>query len=105
MEKHLKKMHKDKQDSLNRETQLSATNRSRHNKIAAKKVGKNQMLPKAPASSESESELDIRAASVIQSDRETIFGDKHLGPWAHESDGKFGSISLYDDYGDEANAD
>lgn len=43
--------------------------------------------------------------AVIQSDRETLFGDKYVGQYRREFDGKFGSIPLYDDYGDEAGAD
>lgn len=48
---------------------------------------------------------DTREQSVIQSDRETIFGDKYVGQYRREFDGKFGSIPLHDDYNDEADAE
>jgi hypothetical protein len=41
---------------------------------------------------------------VVQSPFETRFGDKYLGYMARDK-GKYGSISLYDDYGDESNLD
>jgi hypothetical protein len=47
-----------------------------------------------------ENEID----DVVQSPFETRFGDKFLGYFAREK-GKYGSISLYDDYGDESNSD
>ena len=40
-----------------------------------------------------------------QSFDETRYGDKYLGQMRREFEGKFGSLPLYDDYGDEANAD
>lgn len=43
-------------------------------------------------------------ADVVQSPFETKFGDKFLGYFARDK-GKYGSISLYDDYGDESNSD
>jgi hypothetical protein len=41
---------------------------------------------------------------VVQGPFETRFGDKFLGYFARDK-GKYGSISLYDDYGDESNSD
>lgn len=43
--------------------------------------------------------------ALNQSDSETRFADKYVGQMRREWDGKFGSLPLYDDYGDEANAD
>jgi uncharacterized C2H2 Zn-finger protein len=34
---------------------------------------------------------------------ETRYGDKYLGQMRREPDGRFGSLPLYDDYGDESN--
>jgi hypothetical protein len=42
--------------------------------------------------------------AVVQSPFETRFADKFLGYFARDK-GKYGSISLYDDYGDESNSD
>ncbi len=78
--------------------------RKRNMEKHCKKMHK-MRLKKVTDEEQAISENEPSRESVIQSDRETLFGDKHLGPWAHEWDGKFGSISLYDDYGDEASAD
>jgi DNA-directed RNA polymerase subunit RPC12/RpoP len=85
LEKHYKKMHGSQLTVLNKNETISLSSPRQDNDVS---------LIESP-----------EKQSVIQSDRETIFGDKNLGPWAHEFDGKFGSISLYDDYGDEASAD
>jgi hypothetical protein len=47
-----------------------------------------------------ENEID----DIVQSHFETRFGDKFLGYFARDK-GKYGSISLYDDYGDESDSD
>lgn len=43
--------------------------------------------------------------SFRQSFDEPRYGDKYLGQVRHESDGKFGSIPLYDDYSEESGPD
>lgn len=43
--------------------------------------------------------------ALIQSHDEPRDGGKYIGHMRREFDGKFGSMPLYDDYGDEANAD
>jgi len=43
--------------------------------------------------------------ALRQSDHESRFGEKYVGQSHREWDGKFGSIPLHDDYGDEADAE
>ena len=43
--------------------------------------------------------------ALRQSDYESRFGEKYVGQSHREWDGKFGSIPLHDDYGDEADAE
>jgi hypothetical protein len=50
-------------------------------------------------------EIRIGKESLWQSSDESSYGDKYLGHMQREWDGKFGSLPLYDDYGDEADAD
>ena len=50
-------------------------------------------------------EIRIGKESLWQSSDESSYGDKYLGYMQREWDGKFGSLPLYDDYGDEADAD
>ena len=40
-----------------------------------------------------------------QSDHESRFGEKYLGQMRRDYDGTFGSIPLYDDYGEESGPD
>ena len=47
----------------------------------------------------------IEVAKLRQSDHESSYGDKYVGQSRREWDGKFGSLPLYDDYGDEADAE
>ncbi len=44
------------------------------------------------------------AACVADGDHESNYGDKGMGQWAHDPAGGFGSMPLYDDYGDESDA-
>lgn len=72
----------------------------------AQKQVENQVMPsreQAPMTSTPSSSRQVEA--LIQSDRESRFADKYVGQMRHQWDGKFGSLPLYDDYGDEADAD
>lgn len=48
---------------------------------------------------------NIEEEALRQSFDESIYGGKYLGHLRREFDGKFGSLPLYDDYGDESDAD
>ena len=50
-------------------------------------------------------EPNIKEEALRQSFDEPIYGGKYLGHMRREFDGKFGSLPLYDDYDDEADAD
>jgi hypothetical protein len=42
---------------------------------------------------------------LYQSDHESLYADKYLGQMRRDYDGTFGSLPLYDDYGDESGPD
>lgn len=58
-----------------------------------------------PESASTEEELESPEEAVYQSDYESRFGDKYLGQMRRDYDGTFGSLPLYDDYGDESGPD
>lgn len=45
---------------------------------------------------------DERGRAIRGLSEETSFGDKYLGQVRREADGRFGSLPLYDDYGEES---
>jgi hypothetical protein len=50
-------------------------------------------------------ETEATPESLRQSDYESRFGDKYVGQVHRDDDGTFGSLPLYDDYGDESGPD
>ncbi len=42
---------------------------------------------------------------LYQSDQESNYGDKYVGQMRRDYDGTYGSLPLYDDYGDESGPD
>jgi len=65
-------------------------------------VANRRLVSSSPGTSPSQRSQN---EALNQSDSETRFADKYVGQMRREGDGKFGSLPLYDDYGDEANAD
>jgi len=61
--------------------------------------GQRNQLPPHPNTNEKSQ------AAFDQAFHESRFGDKYVGLSRRESSGRFGSLPLYDDYGDEADAD
>jgi len=49
--------------------------------------------------------MEFLEEEVYQSDHESRYGEKHVGQTRRDYDGTFGSIPLYDDYGDESGPD
>lgn len=47
---------------------------------------------------------DIRRKALRELHEETIYGDKYVGQFHRDADGRFGSIPLYDDYSEESGA-
>lgn len=95
MEKHLLRIHHLSQYQVRSgfPVQQRAT-ASASVKPNSKVVSNKRDVPKSPL-----------PAAFAQSHDEKMYGDKYLGQMRRESDGKFGSLPLYDDYSDEANAD
>lgn len=56
-------------------------------------------------SSSPEAKVEFPEESVYQSHHETRYGDKYVGQMRRDYDGTFGSLPLYDDYGDESGSD
>jgi hypothetical protein len=57
------------------------------------------------SSSDRLSDQHSQSEALTQSASEKRFADKYVGQMRREWDGKFGSLPLYDDYGDESGAD
>ena len=49
--------------------------------------------------------IEFPEEELSQSHREQIYGDKYLGQTRRDYNGTFGSLPLYDDYGDESGPD
>lgn len=94
-QKHLTKVHpKPEKNSTNKDLSL---------KEQTVPIGFSQNREKIPGTlSPSSNEARLVARGLIE---ETQFGDKYVGQYNREVDGRFGSISLYDDYSEESYPD
>lgn len=91
-EKHLKKVHAN-----------SATSRASHTPPKSKNITQ-KTLPRSRKGGGASFDPDIRRKALQELHEETAFGDKYLGQFRREADGRFGSLPLYDDYSEDSGA-
>lgn len=93
-EKHLKKVHAERTTKVSNSSSKTrnATRQSKARKGGSRRGGSTSFDP------------DARREALRGLHEETIYGDKYLGQFRRDADGRFGSIPLYDDYSEESGA-